>query len=46
MKMYEEKILILNKKIIDLEIKNQNKLFKDAMLKNDQSLIKLKLYFL
>ena len=37
MKIYEEKILILNKKIIDLEIKNQNKLFKDAMLKNDQS---------
>lgn len=38
MKMYEEKILILNKKIIDLEIKNQqsNK-FKDSMLKNDDS---------
>ena len=37
LKIYEEKIRILNKKIIDLEIKNQNKLIKDAVLKNEQS---------
>ena len=37
LKIYEEKIRILNKKIIDLEIKNQNKLIKDALFKNEQS---------
>ena len=37
LKIYEEKIRILNKKIIDLEIKNQNKLVKDALIKNEQS---------
>ena len=37
LKIYEEKIRILNKKIIDLEIKNQNKLIKDALIKNEQS---------
>ena len=39
MKIYEEKIQILNKKIIDLEIKNQNqnKLVKDTIMKNEQS---------
>ena len=38
MKLYEEKILILNKKVIDLEIKNQNQnKFKDSMIKNDDS---------
>ena len=37
MKIYEEKIQILNRKIIDLEIKNQNKLVKDTILKNEQS---------
>ena len=38
LKIYEEKIRILNKKIIDLEIKSQNKLIKDAILKNEQSM--------
>ena len=38
MKLYEEKILILNKKVIDLEIKNQNQnKFKDSLIKNDDS---------
>lgn len=38
MKLYEEKILILNKKVIDLEIKNQSQnKFKDSMIKNDDS---------
>ena len=38
MKLYEEKILILNKKVIDLEIKNQSQnKYKDSMMKNDDS---------
>ena len=37
MKIYEEKIQILNKKIIDLEIKNQNKMVKDAINRNEES---------
>ena len=36
-KIYEDKIQILNKKILDLEIKNQNKLVKDVIIKNEQS---------
>ena len=40
MKLYEEKIQILNKKILDLEIKNQNKIVKDAIIKNEESSIK------
>ena len=37
MKIYDEKIQILNKKIIDLEIKNQNKMVKDAIIRNEES---------
>ena len=37
MKIYDEKIQILNKKIIDLEIKNQNKMVKDAINRNEES---------
>ena len=40
MKLYEEKIQILNKKILDLEIRNQNKIVKDSIIKNEESLIK------
>ena len=36
-KIYEEKIQILNKKRIDLEIKNQNKMVKDAINRNEES---------
>ncbi len=37
MKIYDEKIQILNKKIIDLEIKIQNKMIKDAIIRNEES---------